>query len=282
MDGLLNKATTADENPTPGYVYPELIKLTHADVGNCDKMADWLYRRLQRAEPSVKYTVLQVMKLVSKGGRLEFRRALQRQNEAVKVCLQFKGPPDPLRGDEPYRKVKDAAKDALEAMFDSSAAPAAGSGAAAMSGRITGQSGGAFPPPSGPNYPPPSPASELPFISFTKRLSLPLSPHAPLTALPPPPLPLLLLLALLALPPPLLLLLPPPLLALLLLLALAGGFGAQAPLAEGMGALGLARPALPTAAMMACTLSAASAASCAFSAATASRSAAAAARSAAR
>ena len=159
MDGLLNKATTADENPTPGYVYPELIKLTHADVGNCDKMADWLYRRLTRAEPSVKYKVLQVMKLVSKGGRLEFRRALQRQNESVKVCLQFKGPPDPLRGDEPYRKVKDAAKDALEAMFDSSAAPSAGSGAAAMSGRITGQSGGAFPPPSGPNYPPPSPAS---------------------------------------------------------------------------------------------------------------------------
>jgi hypothetical protein len=63
MDGLLNKATTADENPTPGYVYPELVKLTHADVANCDKMADWLYRRLTRSEPSVKYKVLQVMKL---------------------------------------------------------------------------------------------------------------------------------------------------------------------------------------------------------------------------
>jgi hypothetical protein len=159
MDGLLNKATTNDENPTPGYVYPELIKLTHADVANCERMAEWLFRRLQRTEPSVKFKVLQVMKLVSKGGRMEFKRALQRQNEAVKACQQFKGPPDPLRGDEPYRKVKEAAKDALEAMFDSSSSQGAGSNAAALSGRITGQSGGAFPPPSTPNYPPTSPAS---------------------------------------------------------------------------------------------------------------------------
>ncbi len=153
----MNKATSNDDNPTPGYVYPELIKLTHADVANCDKMSDWLYRRLQQSSPSVKWKVLLVMKLVSKGGRMEFKRALQRQNEAVKQCLQFKGPPDPLRGDEPYRKVKDAAKDALEAMFASDAP--AGGGAAAMSGRITGVSSGAFPPPNAPNYPPPAPGA---------------------------------------------------------------------------------------------------------------------------
>lgn len=146
-------------------MYTELAKVTHQDAATCDKMADWLYKRLQRGEPAVKHKVLKVMALVAKTGRMEFRRALQRQNEAVKQCLQFKGPPDPLRGDEPYRKVKDAAKDALEAMFDSTPAAAGGGAGAAMSSRITGMSGGGAPQPNypptggsgggGPNYPPP-------------------------------------------------------------------------------------------------------------------------------
>jgi len=42
MDGLLKKATTADDTPTPGYVYVELAKLTHNDITIIDKMADWL------------------------------------------------------------------------------------------------------------------------------------------------------------------------------------------------------------------------------------------------
>jgi ATP-dependent Lon protease len=106
MDALLAKATTADENPAPGYVFTELSKLTHTDASTCDRMSDWLFKRLARSEPAVKWKALLVMKHVAKGGRLDFRRALQRQNEAVKACLSFKGPPDPLRGDEPYRRVR--------------------------------------------------------------------------------------------------------------------------------------------------------------------------------
>ena len=52
---------------------------------------------------------------------MEFRRHLARHTDAVKACLQFRGPPDPLRGDEPYRKVHTAAKEALEAILDTSA-----------------------------------------------------------------------------------------------------------------------------------------------------------------
>jgi hypothetical protein len=32
--------------------------------------------------------------------------------------LEYKGPPDPLRGDEIYRRVRDAAKESLDAIFD--------------------------------------------------------------------------------------------------------------------------------------------------------------------
>ena len=48
MEGLLKKATAADDNPTPGYVYVELAKLTHTDLTVCDKMADWLAGALLR------------------------------------------------------------------------------------------------------------------------------------------------------------------------------------------------------------------------------------------
>ena len=32
----------------------------------------------------------------------------------------FKGPPDPLRGDEIYRRVREAAKDCIEAVYEAS------------------------------------------------------------------------------------------------------------------------------------------------------------------
>ena len=148
MDSLLKKATTNDDNPTPGYVYTELAKLTHADVTTCDKMADWLFDKLKKNDSAIKWKTLLVMKHVAKGGRMDFRRSLQKRNDEVKAALQFKGPPDPLRGDEPYRRVRDAAKEALEAMFDNTPPPSVSS--SAMSGRITGMSSGA----NDPRFPP--------------------------------------------------------------------------------------------------------------------------------
>jgi len=62
--------------------------------------------RLKRSEASVKFKVLVTMKNVAKSGRPEFRRSLQRHREAVKACADFRGPPDPLKGNEPYRKVR--------------------------------------------------------------------------------------------------------------------------------------------------------------------------------
>ena len=36
---------------------------------------------------------------------------------AIKEALQFRGPPDPVRGDEPYERVRAAAKEALDAVY---------------------------------------------------------------------------------------------------------------------------------------------------------------------
>lgn len=37
-------------------------------------------------------------------GRMDFKMAMQREAQVVKDCLTFSGPPDPLRGEEIYRK----------------------------------------------------------------------------------------------------------------------------------------------------------------------------------
>jgi len=124
MEALLNKATAKDDSPPPvspgvgrmrtvqagwqaapcvrsidfcntrsppppqGWVLPELAKITHSDLGTCDKMADWLVERLKKPEASIKWKTLLVMKQVSRSGRPEFRRCLQRHAEAIKACLR--------------------------------------------------------------------------------------------------------------------------------------------------------------------------------------------------
>lgn len=56
------------------------------------------------------------------------------------MVIEFRGPPDPLRGDEYYRRVREAAKEALEAMYDSQVAMS--TSAVAAANRIQGIGGG--------------------------------------------------------------------------------------------------------------------------------------------
>eukprot|EP00604_Paraphysomonas_vestita_P003314 CAMPEP_0174820226 /NCGR_PEP_ID=MMETSP1107-20130205/3911_1 /TAXON_ID=36770 /ORGANISM="Paraphysomonas vestita, Strain GFlagA" /LENGTH=696 /DNA_ID=CAMNT_0016035147 /DNA_START=1922 /DNA_END=4012 /DNA_ORIENTATION=- len=63
---------------------------------------------------------------------------MARNLDSVKECLQYKGPPDPLRGDEIYKRVRDAAKESLDAIFDSQMPMTT----SAVSNRIQGIGGG--------------------------------------------------------------------------------------------------------------------------------------------
>lgn len=99
-----------------GYVFTELSKITHGDIMACEKMAEWLVEKLKRPEASTKWKVLLVIKQVrvcacagkllapaaacrgslvrrgwaqvSRTGRPEFRRHLQRHADAIKACLR--------------------------------------------------------------------------------------------------------------------------------------------------------------------------------------------------
>ncbi|OQR89081.1 hypothetical protein THRCLA_09933 [Thraustotheca clavata] len=132
---VLARATEDADAPTPGYLYGEIARMTNHSYETCIKVQDYLIGRLKKKQPNIKYKALQVIKQVCREGRGEFRRDMQKHVPLVKEALQFRGPPDPLKGDEYYRRVREAAKECLEAIFDTNTTPAAIAG---IQGRIKG------------------------------------------------------------------------------------------------------------------------------------------------
>jgi len=116
---MLARATSSDDSPTPGYMYGEIAKMTHASFDACKGIEEYLIKRVASKNANVKRKALMVIKQVSRQGRPEFRRDMCRMLGPIKECLSFSGPPDPLRGDEAYYRVREAAKEALEAVTSS-------------------------------------------------------------------------------------------------------------------------------------------------------------------
>jgi hypothetical protein len=154
----LNKATSPDPSPTPGYLFDEIAKVTHDPLGN-DRLVQYLVKRLESPSADVKAKVLNIIKHVCRKGNPSFRRSWQREAGTIKAHLQYHTAPDPLRGDEPSKRVRENAKEALEAVFDASRDEKKAN--PALAGRIQGF-GGAPPPPPQAEYHQPSAASSTP------------------------------------------------------------------------------------------------------------------------
>lgn len=132
---LLSRATNTDDSPTPGYLYGEISRMTLHSYETCQKVMDWLVTRVQKKHHNTKFKTLQVIKHVCREGRQDFRREIQRHIPVIKECLQYRGPPDPLKGDEYYRRVRESAKECLEAIFEQGSQQGTHSG---ISSRIQG------------------------------------------------------------------------------------------------------------------------------------------------
>eukprot|EP01041_Mallomonas_annulata_P012820 gene12820-27033_t len=95
---LLSRATVSSDTPTPGYMLSEISRATIASFQH-----------------------------VARNGRIDFKKEMTKSLDPIKECLQYTGRPDPLRGDEIYKRVRDAAKEALEAIFESQPSPSSAS-----------------------------------------------------------------------------------------------------------------------------------------------------------
>ena len=141
---MMMEATSSDDSPTPGFMLTEIAKRTLSSYPACEQIEQFLLSRITKSNHNIKFKCLLIIKHVCRTGRLEFKRDLSRNVGPIKECLQFRGPPDPLRGDEIYKRVRELAKETVEAIFDSQM-PVATS-AVAASGRIQGIEGGSAPP----------------------------------------------------------------------------------------------------------------------------------------
>jgi len=119
---LLSRATEGTAAPTPGYLYNDLAKAASSNPSACQEMAQYLTSRLQsKNNPNIKFKCLKVIaKLCDQVPRNQFRRQISQHPHAVgaiKEAISFRGPLDPVCGDEPNQKVRSAAQEALDAVY---------------------------------------------------------------------------------------------------------------------------------------------------------------------
>jgi len=135
---MLNKATSADETPTPGYMYGEIARSTFADINACQQLADYLLNKLQRDNPHVKKKALSIIRHVCDQGKPDFRRAIQKKADIVKSCLQYRGTPDALKGDAFNKGVREEADACIKSVFASDSTTNAYGVSADSSKKMTG------------------------------------------------------------------------------------------------------------------------------------------------
>jgi len=115
----LARATSSDDSPIPGYLFVEITRMTQTSFDACKEVENYLINRIQKNNHNIKYKCLLLIKELSIKGRPDFKQDMLRMAEPIRDCLQFTGPPDQLRGDEIYRRVRELAKETLEIMSTS-------------------------------------------------------------------------------------------------------------------------------------------------------------------
>ncbi|CAB9498954.1 AP-4 complex accessory subunit Tepsin [Seminavis robusta] len=119
---LLNRATDGSDAPTPGYLYIDIAKNAASSPMACQEIATFLTRKLaNKQNANIKWKCLKVIaKTAEAVSRGQFKRAVAQDQSAVaaiRLATNFRGPPDPVRGDEPYNRVRLAAKECLDMIY---------------------------------------------------------------------------------------------------------------------------------------------------------------------
>ncbi|XP_023701948.1 AP-4 complex accessory subunit Tepsin isoform X3 [Cryptotermes secundus] len=115
---LLTRATAENEEPTAGYMFKEIEKITFQVPPQCQQLAEYLNRRLEKPSACVKLKVLKIMIYLIQNGHLSFRSYLRRNDGYIKLAGMYNGPPDPLLGMSPYENVRKTAQELLDMLFN--------------------------------------------------------------------------------------------------------------------------------------------------------------------
>ena len=141
---LLARATEQSSSPTPGYLYNDIAKQSASSPSIAAEILSYLVRRLDKNNAHVKYKTLKTIAMVCQNpnSRGVFKRAVVQDTLAVsgiKSCLQYRGRPDAVHGDELYDRVRVQAKETLDAVYsDDPSSSSMGGGGGGMSSMGSG------------------------------------------------------------------------------------------------------------------------------------------------
>lgn len=116
---LLNKATTDNDTPTPGYVYEEINKLSHQSPGHRQLLVDFLLARLHSSSWPGKQKVIRIFQHLCTRGHRGVRISLRGQDGELRKAAATGGPPDPLLANTPQLFLSSAIQELLTQLFDS-------------------------------------------------------------------------------------------------------------------------------------------------------------------
>lgn len=115
---LLHEATSTGNQPTPGYLYNEIVRaVSFASPSEIPAVAGYLVGCVEGDHAHVKLKALFVIKTLAY--RVPpFCACMREHLPVVRDATVFSGIPSSVFGDEPYRLVRDAAHAALSAVMD--------------------------------------------------------------------------------------------------------------------------------------------------------------------
>ncbi|KAI9109525.1 hypothetical protein K1719_019579 [Acacia pycnantha] len=115
---MIDSATSNEDKVTPVYKLEEICELLRSShVSIVKEISEFILKRLEHKSPIVKQKALRLIKYAVGKSGVEFRREMQRHSVAVRQLFHYKGEPDPLKGDALNKTVRDAAHEAITAIF---------------------------------------------------------------------------------------------------------------------------------------------------------------------
>ncbi|KAH9495813.1 hypothetical protein Btru_013367 [Bulinus truncatus] len=116
--GIILKATSDDENPTPGYMLKEIKEISFESAGFSESLAEFLTDRLRQKSCNVKVKALKLIKHLTENGSKEFLTAIRKYSDVIKECTKFGGLPHPMHGNAPYLSVRKISKELCEILYN--------------------------------------------------------------------------------------------------------------------------------------------------------------------
>lgn len=116
--GTLMRATSADNEPTPAYLYDEINSLTWQSSCFCSDLLDYFCARMEENNCMVKKKSLLLMKYLVENGHDEFKQNLRKNSTVIREASTYHGPPDALHGNVPYIEVRENANKLLSILFE--------------------------------------------------------------------------------------------------------------------------------------------------------------------